>query len=67
MKNVTTADLKMNIYLPMILMANFVLIAWMVGHNAIKKMFYYNTSCSSRPNNIQRSRRKRRRLVNDIR
>ena len=49
MKNVTTADLKVNIYLPMNLMANFVLIAWMVGHNAIKKMFPNNTFWPLRP------------------
>ena len=47
MKNVTTADLKVNIYFELESIM-YVLIAWMVGHNAIKKMFYYNTSCSFR-------------------
>lgn len=42
MKNVTIADLKVNIYFELESIM-YVLIAWMVGHNAIKKMFYYNT------------------------
>ena len=48
MKNVTIADLKMNIYLS-VKTIMFVLIAWMAGYNAIKKMLHNYTSCTSRP------------------